>query len=513
MRFSGGVLKDARWAVLRAAAVLLAAEILRDGMRFPRTLRTMVGFIPGLVAVLFAPHLTVFAAALGALSLRAAMQSGSPVRRLLDAAAAALALRTALLAGLSSHRTLHGREAFRKAASDLPPAPTKPPQPPQPPPPEQRAGQQGQQGQLGHIFAITPTVPQEPDAPDPPATDGAARSIGGVGAGRALRSAMALPITQWGGLSITRGVVYSEAAPGLRLDVYRRKGLEGPAPTLLYFHGGGWIAGDKALHSLPLLLGIATRGWLVLAANYRLSTVPMRPGGRPGGATFPDHLHDCLRAVAWARGPDARSYGGGGGTLVVAGESAGGHLSCLVGLTHRVPRMLPPEMPAADLRVDGVVDLYGVHDPGDTRGHFAAMRGGSGFRQFFRTTVLKTPKTDAAAWEAVSPLWWVEHGLADGAQPTPPFLVVHGTHDSLVPVGDARSFVDALRAKRAQWGDGKQTVRDVYVEVPGALHAFNFVHSPLTYALSDTVVRFISAVDKSARAGRAASGAAAASRL
>merc|ERR1719424_720345 len=118
-------------------------------------------------------------------------------------------------------------------------------------------------------------------------------------------------------------------------------------------------------------------GWLVLSANYSLSKTNFST--KAGGATFPEHLHDCLRAVAWARGPQAAKFGGGGKTLALAGESAGGHLACLAGLTHSASHLHPPDIHGADMRVDAVIDLYGVHD----------IQQSNSFKFFFRHVILK----------------------------------------------------------------------------------------------------------------------------
>lgn len=131
--------------------------------------------------------------------------------------------------------------------------------------------------------------------------------------------------------------------------------------------------------------------------NYRLSSTDFATTA--GGATFPQHLEDCMRAVAWARGAEGRMYGAGA-TVVVGGDSAGGHLACLgtlvhhyeicslsvpVGLTLSVPRMVPAGIQMdGGLRVDGVIDLYGLHNPSLTKG----------FRSLFRFVVLKAKFRD-----------------------------------------------------------------------------------------------------------------------
>ena len=101
-------------------------------------------------------------------------------------------------------------------------------------------------------------------------------------------------------------------------------------PALLQIHGGGWVIGDKREQGIPLLTHLAAQGWVGFNANYRLSPA----------ATFPDHLVDCKRAIAWIR-EHADEYGVDPDFLCVTGGSAGGHLTALVGLTVGDPRFQP----------------------------------------------------------------------------------------------------------------------------------------------------------------------------
>src|SRR5437763_1572941 len=128
-----------------------------------------------------------------------------------------------------------------------------------------------------------------------------------------------------------RDVTY--ARPGsvaLELDVYRPRAASAGCPTLLQIHGGAWILGSKNEQGIPLMRHLASRGWVCVSANYRLSP----------RATFPDHLIDCKRAVQWIREHGA-GYGANADFLVVTGGSAGGHLAALVALTANDPEYQP----------------------------------------------------------------------------------------------------------------------------------------------------------------------------
>jgi len=125
-------------------------------------------------------------------------------------------------------------------------------------------------------------------------------------------------------MQVVRNVDYvGDGLRAHRLDIIRRR-ADPPkgAPVLVYIHGGAWVIGDKREQGLPLLHELARRGWVTVTINYRLSP----------RATWPDHIVDCKRAVAWVREHIAE-YGGDPRFIAVSGGSAGGHLSSLLALT------------------------------------------------------------------------------------------------------------------------------------------------------------------------------------
>jgi acetyl esterase/lipase len=232
-----------------------------------------------------------------------------------------------------------------------------------------------------------------------------------------------------------------------RLDIYRAAHTPPGAPVLLQIHGGGWMIGNKDQQGLPLMYHLAARGWVCVAINYRLS---------PRG-TWPDHLVDCKRALAWIRTHIAE-YGGDPQCVVVTGGSAGGHLAAMVGLTANDPAF-QPGFEDADTTVRAMIPVYGVFDwTGRAR-----TRRDEGLRDVLERYIVKRRYQDAPElYAAASPLSRVH---ADA----PPALVIHGELDTLAPVAEARAFVAALRAT------GRAPV--VYVELRGAHHAFEVFNS------------------------------------
>src|SRR5690349_8675258 len=95
---------------------------------------------------------------------------------------------------------------------------------------------------------------------------------------------------------------------------------------------------------------LASLGWVCVAINYRLSP----------RATFPDHIIDVKRAIAWVKANIAE-YGGDPDFVVITGGSAGGHLSALAALTPNDPEY-QPGFEDADTTVQACVPFYGVYD-------------------------------------------------------------------------------------------------------------------------------------------------------
>jgi len=257
-----------------------------------------------------------------------------------------------------------------------------------------------------------------------------------------------------------------------RLDIIRRRG-DPPtgAPVLVYIHGGAWVIGDKREQGLPLLHELARRGWVTVTINYRLSP----------RATWPDHIVDCKRALVWVREHIAE-YGGDPAFIAVSGGSAGGHLSALLALTPG-DSVFQPGFEALDASVDACVPFYGVYDMTAGRGTSQYDEGLLALleRRVFKRKIADEP----AVFESASPLHRVN-------AEAPPFFVVHGTNDTLVPVADARAFVRALRAV------SKSVV--VYAELPYTQHAFDVLPSVRSAHAVAAVVRFL----EGARAQRTA---------
>jgi acetyl esterase/lipase len=251
------------------------------------------------------------------------------------------------------------------------------------------------------------------------------------------------------GLRVEKDLRYSEAGKRGLLDLYLPdKDDLADAPVLLQVHGGGWTIGSKDQQGIPLMQHMAARGWVCVAINYRLA---------PRDA-FPAHVIDVKRAIAWIRDHIA-DYGGNPDYIAITGGSAGGHLTALAALTPNDPAY-QPGFEDVDTTVQAAVPHYGVYDFAGITG----LRSAELLRDsFLAPRVIQKPWPEAREeFEAASPLLRV-------TPEAPDFFVIHGVHDTLVPVAQARLFVEKLRET------SRKTV--VYAELPGAQHAFDIFPS------------------------------------
>jgi acetyl esterase/lipase len=273
-----------------------------------------------------------------------------------------------------------------------------------------------------------------------------------------------------------RDIAYGEEqGTVLRLDVYHHRDKPAGCPVLLQIHGGGWTEkmGSKNEQARPLMNHMAARGWVCVSVDYRLSPA----------ATFPAHIIDCKRALAWVKQHIA-GYGGDPDFVVATGGSAGGHLSSLLALSANDPDY-QPGFEDADTRVQGCVPFYGVYDFTDHLG----LKPNQVIIDALADYIVKAPYREAPElYERASP---IRRPLADA----PPFLVIHGDRDSLCPVAEARAFAQKLAEASTQ--------PVAYAEIPGAQHAFDIFRSLRSELVMYGVERFLASLWSAHRAGRA----------
>ncbi len=135
-------------------------------------------------------------------------------------------------------------------------------------------------------------------------------------------------------------------------DIWRRRDLpkDGKAPVLLQVPGGAWMIGWRRPQAYPMMSHLVSRGWVCVSMNYRVS--PLH--------TWPDHIVDVKRALAWVK-ENIAAYGGDPNFVAISGGSAGGHLSALAALTPNDPKW-QPGFEEADTSVVAAVPIYGRYD-------------------------------------------------------------------------------------------------------------------------------------------------------
>ena len=272
-------------------------------------------------------------------------------------------------------------------------------------------------------------------------------------------------------IQVTSNVAYG-ADPRQVLDVWRTSRTPTNAPVIVYFHGGAWTFGDKREQGRPMLHEFASRGWVVVTTNYRLSPAN----------SWPAHIIDAKRVLGWVK-KNIANYGGDPDRVVVAGGSAGGHLASLLALSEPQEWTSPDQDDIDDWSVRGCIALYAVLEMTGDETHWRGL--GHGLRVLLERRVVQTPyEGNEALYEQMSPY----HRLSEKA---PPFLVVQGGNDTLVDVHVARHFVAEYR---------RRALAPVYyVELPLTQHAFDHTASPRTSATLRAAVAFAESVTRPRR--------------
>ena len=225
-----------------------------------------------------------------------------------------------------------------------------------------------------------------------------------------------------------------------RLDVYLPADGAGPFPTILAIHGGGFRARSKLLYN-RLAGHLNESGYAIVSTDYRLAP----------RYSYPAQVEDVFCALAWIHA-NHETYGFDSERIFVMGDSAGGYLAAMLGTVETTGLYLencPHTLPASDW-IQGVVVFYGFYDftsiDGYPKSNLPSLQWywGAEFSEI-------SPETLAE----MSPMSWV-----DGSEP--PFLLIHGKLDPVVPSWMSEDFAEALE----EAGVAVELVR------PEAKHAF-----------------------------------------
>ncbi|HXI11749.1 MAG TPA: alpha/beta hydrolase [Thermoanaerobaculia bacterium] len=200
-------------------------------------------------------------------------------------------------------------------------------------------------------------------------------------------------------------------------------------PAIIWLHSGAWITGDRTGGAA---IRQARRGYAVASIDYRLAPKNI----------YPAQLEDCKAAVRWLRANAAR-YRLDPSRIGVFGSSAGGHLAALLGTTGGVAELegLLEGNAGHSSRVQAVVDFYGPTDLLKLNDQKLPCYGLNGNDPGLPPSLLIgcpiqecKEKTDAA-----NPIRYI-------TPDDPPFLILHGTLDCLVPWQQSQILYDALKS-------------------------------------------------------------------
>ncbi len=219
--------------------------------------------------------------------------------------------------------------------------------------------------------------------------------------------------------------------PAQALDIYfPEQPAEKPQPLLVWIHGGGWSGGSKSERTY---IGQIARGYVFASIEYRFSQK----------AIFPAQAQDCQAAIRWLRA-NAKKYNIDPSHIGIGGASAGGHLVALLG-TSGGKKAFPPIGGNEDQsdRVQAVCDLFG---PADFYTVITQANEDKNAKSIFKWNngdpysklIAAKLGEDREKCDAVSPTHYV-------SKDNPPFLILHGDHDTLVPFAQSEELTDLLK--------------------------------------------------------------------
>lgn len=199
----------------------------------------------------------------------------------------------------------------------------------------------------------------------------------------------------------------------LKLDVYQKRNVTTPQPTIIHMHGGFWVGGNKE-GAILYLVPWMEMGWNVVSVEYRLGAIARAPAA----------LEDCLCALRFLASPQqAKAYNIDPKKIVAMGESSGGHLALALGM---IPDSAGLDGECANgqplPKVAAVINWYGVYDVPDV---IDGPHKQPGAQRWFGSL----PDRMEIA-KRVSPITYVRAGL-------PPIITIHGDADKTVPYSQA----------------------------------------------------------------------------
>lgn len=215
---------------------------------------------------------------------------------------------------------------------------------------------------------------------------------------------------------------YDATRRDLHMDLIVPKNRQehAPCPAIIWICGGAYMVVDHSVW-MPELVRFARAGYVVASVEYRTSNE----------APFPAQLIDVKSAVRYLKA-HAKEYCIDPDRIYAMGESAGGTLACLLGTTGCRSEYDQGDNLTFSSEVHGVVDFYGITDLADN-----AWEVGGAVPPWTVDAFLGAGYCQPQA-KAASAIYHV-------AENTPPFMILHGTEDSVVPLEQSRRLFNVLQ--------------------------------------------------------------------
>ena len=234
-------------------------------------------------------------------------------------------------------------------------------------------------------------------------------------------------------LRIERDVAFLAPGRTEKLDIYfpALPAAGKLSPTVVWIHGGGWKSGDKGeARGTEICTTLANAGYVAISINYLL-----------GDNSWPTNLLDCKNGVRFLRA-HAAEYHVDPARIAVAGGSAGGHLSLMVGLTTGKKEFEPDApYPGVSSAVRAVIDMYGIANL-STHGQTDAKGEPTATRKLMNNSLaaFSAANDEADVFRVASPVLYAAKGA-------PSVLILHGNADTTVDYQQSEELVRVFKER------------------------------------------------------------------
>lgn len=231
------------------------------------------------------------------------------------------------------------------------------------------------------------------------------------------------------GLWLDNDITYTQvpgwlgnATRDLKLSVIKHFDTTKKLPVIFWFSGGGWMDSNHNIH-LPNLVELAKRGYIIVGVEYRDSNK----------INFPGQLQDAKAAIRYIK-TNANKFGINPNKIIAMGESAGGHLASMLGVTNGLKKFDIGNYLDIDSNINLAIPWYGVVNP------LAAKTDSTttDFDFVYRNLLGAEPEISPDLNAAANPITYIN-------KDTVPFLILHGTNDAVVPLSNSEDLYNALQ--------------------------------------------------------------------